>query len=179
MGYVNKHATRWETHPIAEVFTVPHVNPLDSTGFLWILRDSCGLQWTPNPIYLYGTPYNFWELDWTGVLSESTEIPVLLESCGLEPTELQGNPQDSRGLQRNPQDLTGLKGNPQDSRGLQRNPQDLTGLKGNPQDCRRLKGNPLDYLIIVKYIFISTCGDSNKVMYFVQLAGSGHVTIFT
>src|SRR6266498_1213875 len=123
--------------------------PCKSTGFLW----------TPNPIYLYGTPYNFWELDWTGVLSESTGIPVLLESCGLEPTELQGNPQDSRGLQRNPQDLT--------------------GLKGNPQDCRRLKGNPLDYLIIVKYIFISTCGDSNKVMYFVQLAGSGHMTIFT
>src|SRR6266508_60093 len=113
--------------------------PCKSTGFHWIPVDSCGLQWTPNSIYLYGTPYNFWELDWTGVLSESTEIPVLLESCGLEPTELQGNPQD------------------------------LTGLKGNP----------LDYLIIVKYIFISTCGDSNKVMYFVQLAGSGHVTIFT
>jgi len=84
-----------------EVFTDPHINPLDSTGFLWILRDSSGLQWTSIPIYLYGTPYNFLELDWTGVLSESTGIPVLLESCGLKPTGLQGNPQDCTGLEGN------------------------------------------------------------------------------
>ena len=42
-----------------EVFTVPHINPLDSTGFLWILRDSCGLQWTSIPIYLYGSISKF------------------------------------------------------------------------------------------------------------------------
>src|SRR6266702_658558 len=91
-----------------EVFTDPHINPLDSTGFLWILRDSSGLQWTPIPIYLYDTPYNFLELDWTGVLSESTGIPVLLESCGLKPTGLQKNPQDSRGLEGTQGGSTGL-----------------------------------------------------------------------
>ena len=48
-----------------EVFTVPHINPLDSTGPLWILRDSCGLQWTSIPIYLYGNPYNILGLDWS------------------------------------------------------------------------------------------------------------------
>src|SRR6266545_4817845 len=89
---------------------------------------STGLQWTPNPIYLYGTPYNFWELDWTGVLSESTEIPVLLESCGLGSTGLKRNPQDSRGIHRTQGESTGLKGNPQDSRGLKGNPQDWTGI---------------------------------------------------
>jgi len=81
----------------------PHVNPLDSTGFLW----------TPNPIYLYEVLYKFLGLDWTGTLLESTEIPVLLESCGLETTELQENPQDSREL----------KGNPQDQRGVHRTTQ--------------------------------------------------------
>jgi len=101
-----------------EVFTVPHINPLDSTGFLWVLRDSCGLQWTSIPIYLYGNPYNILGLDWTGVLSESTGIPVLWESCGLEHT----------GLQRNPQDSRGLEGNLQESTGLDRNPWDWTGI---------------------------------------------------
>ena len=47
--------------PMAEVFTVPHVNPLDSTGFLWTPVDSksnlfvwysiqflgIGLDWSP------------------------------------------------------------------------------------------------------------------------------------
>src|SRR6266540_2940360 len=101
-----------------EVFTVPHVNPLDSTGFLWILRDSCGLQWTPNPIYLYGTPYNFWELDWTRVLSESTGIPVLLESCGLESTGLKGTPEESTGLDRTQGESTGLQETQGESTGL-------------------------------------------------------------
>ena len=57
-----------------------------------------------------------------------------------------------------------------------RTPEDLRGLKGDPQDCRGLEGNPLDYLIIAKYIYISTCRNSNKIMYFVQLAGLGHMT---
>jgi len=130
-----------QRHESWEVFTVPHVNPLDSTGFLWILRDSCGLQWTPNPIDLYGTFYIFWELDWTGVLSESTGIPVLLESCGLESTGLKGNPREFMGLKEiygHPQDSRGihgthrgLEGNPQDSRGIHRT---QGGLEGNPQD---------------------------------------------
>ncbi len=111
--YGQKHS-KWLPRSLnLEVFTVPHVNPLDSTGFLWILRDSCGLQWTPNPIDLYGTFYIFWELDWTGVLSESTGIPVLLESCGLESTGLKGNPREFMGLKE-------IYGHPQDSRGIHR-----------------------------------------------------------
>src|SRR6266571_553086 len=97
---------------------------------------------------------------------------------------------DSEGLQWTPVDSnsnlfiwyliqffgTGLDWSPQDCREIHRTPQDLRGLKGDPQDCRGLEGNPLDYLIIAKYIYISTCRDSNKIMYFVQLAGLGHVT---
>ena len=115
---------------IDEVFTVPHVNSLDSTGFLWILRDSCGLQWTPNPIDLYGTFYIFWELDWTGVLSESTGIPVLLESCGLESTGLKGNPQEFMGLKE-------IYGHPQDSRGIHRTRGESIGPRGDSREIHR------------------------------------------
>src|SRR5438445_9595294 len=45
---------------IREVFTNLHINPLDSNSNLFV--------WYP---------YNFLGLDWTGVLSESTGIPVL------------------------------------------------------------------------------------------------------
>ena len=75
------------------------------------------------------------------------------------------NPQDCRGIHRTQGESMGLKGTQEESTGLDR-------TQGESTELQETQGNPLDYLIIVKYIFISTCGDSNKVMYFVQLAGS-------
>ena len=87
---------------------------------------------------MYGNPYNILGLDWSGVPSESTGIPVLWESCGLEHTGLQRNPQDSRGLE-------GIHRTQGDSKGIPRTGQESTGLDRNPQD----------YLLIVTSIYIN------------------------
>src|SRR6266545_839734 len=97
-----------------EVFTVFHVNPLHSTGFLWTPVDS-----KSNLFVWYSI--QFWELDWTRVLSESTGIPVLLESCGLESTGLKGTPEESTGLDRTQGESTGLQETQGESTGLPNN----------------------------------------------------------
>src|SRR6266508_1217409 len=59
---------------------------------------------------------------------------------------------------------------PQDSREIHRTQEESTELKGTQRESTGLPINSY------KYIHKSTCRDSNKIMYFVQLAGSGHVT---
>jgi len=111
------------------------------------------------------------------------------DSCLLHCNSLRSllPPRKSTGLHRNPVDFSGLqiqficieyytifwdwtglglKGTPDDSRVIYRTGEESTGPEENPQD----------YPIILKYIYKSTHRVSNKIMYFVQLAGSGHMT---